>query len=146
MNGIIIYINLALSFIISYRLFDDILLASVTSVVLVLGAYAFRTYEYESLESLNEQFVRMLVSTFFTALFVLLINSFDSVPLPNHKIIAGIILVYFALPFVNFLCYNLFVNMLQRPKEYLVIGRREEIGHILDEITQKSKGRYIFAE
>jgi len=116
-NGIIIYINLALSFIISYRLFDDILLASVTSVVLVLGAYAFRTYEYESLESLNEQFVRMLVSTFFTALFVLLINSFDSVPLPNHKIIAGIILVYFALPFVNFLCYNLFVNMLQRPKE-----------------------------
>jgi len=145
-NGIIIYINLALSFIISYRLFDDILLASVTSVVLVLGAYAFRTYEYESLESLNEQFVRMLVSTFFTALFVLLINSFDSVPLPNHKIIAGIILVYFALPFVNFLCYNLFVNMLQRPKEYLVIGRREEIGHILDEITQKSKGRYIFAE
>jgi lipopolysaccharide/colanic/teichoic acid biosynthesis glycosyltransferase len=33
-----------------------------------------------------------------------------------------------------------------KTKKYLVIGRQEELKTILDEITQKSKGRYVFAD
>lgn len=88
----------------------------------------------------------MLISAFFTTLFVILINSIDTISLPTHKIFTGTLLTYFALPFTNVLCYNINVNRFQKPKKYLVIGRKEEIGHILDEITEKSKGKYIFSD
>lgn len=116
------------------------------SVFLILTAYAFRTYEPESLESINEQFIRLLISTLFSTIIVAIVNSADNVFVQAYKLFPGVVLTYFTLPFINVLCYNITVSKLIKPKKYLVIGRKEEIGHILDEITEKSKGKYIFSD
>jgi exopolysaccharide biosynthesis polyprenyl glycosylphosphotransferase len=49
------------------------------------------------------------------------------------------------IPVVNRISFALYIKTVI-PRKYLVIGKKNEIGHILDEITRKSYGKLLFVE
>ncbi|ODN29832.1 polyprenyl glycosylphosphotransferase [Fervidobacterium thailandense] len=143
----LILVSLLTVYTIFFTVTKNILIATFASVIWVITAYAFRTFEFDALESLNEQLVRILVSSFFSGMFILLPELTDTPNFSGKQILKGLLYTYFATPFLNYVLYNFLFLRLSKPRHYLVIGRKEEeVGRILDEITEKSRGKIVFEE
>ncbi|MEN3042096.1 MAG: sugar transferase, partial [Fervidobacterium sp.] len=113
---------------------------------MVLGAYAFRAYEQDNLESLNEQLIRLLIPSLFASFLVSIFIPSEEHSTMKNNFFTGLMCNYFVLPVVNTVFYYFIKTKIVKPKEYLVIGRKEEIEHILSEITEKSRGKYLFVD
>jgi exopolysaccharide biosynthesis polyprenyl glycosylphosphotransferase len=126
-----------LNWLLTKTIVTSLVFASISCIFL----FAFRVYETEYLESINEQIARIFVALIFSnAVKYILYPVFDESLTFNYVFIH----IFFGTVCVALANY-IFKNGV-KPKKYIVIGRREEIGPILNEVTQKTHGEYQFVE
>jgi lipopolysaccharide/colanic/teichoic acid biosynthesis glycosyltransferase len=141
----IFLIDIGIIIIMSHIFLENIALALLNSFFFLLFAFALRSYDDDNLESFNESVVRFYISAFLSFLFVISVVSIFDFNVSKYNILYLNLLLPIALSVVNTILFKISLKT-TKPKKYLVIGRQEELKPILDEITQKSKGRYVFAD
>lgn len=141
----LIIADLSFAFGIAYIFTGQILFSLVYSLILLLVMFSFRAFEEEHISETPEQLVRTTISAVFSALFVVLVYSFVNVRLSFHKLAFSSIVSIIVISLLNSTISKIMMKHI-KPKKYLVIGRKREISHILDEITKKSKGKYLFVD
>ncbi|MFN6992110.1 MAG: exopolysaccharide biosynthesis polyprenyl glycosylphosphotransferase [Fervidobacterium sp.] len=139
-------INLVLFNYLLYMTAKSFIFSIIASALLLIFLYAFRVFEPESLESLNEQFVRSCIAVFFAFILIISGDIIISEQTKIAKTTFSIFIIFLTVPFINVLYYKIVSAKKIKSKRYLVIGRKSEISHILDEITRKSKGKYLFTD
>ncbi|ABS60434.1 sugar transferase [Fervidobacterium nodosum] len=141
----IVFTNIGITVLLSNAFLGNIALAILNDFFFLLFAFALRAYDDDNLESFNESVVRFYVSAFLSFLFVISVVSIFDFNVSKYNILYLNLLLPIALSVVNNILFKISLKT-TKPKKYLVIGRQEELKPILDEITQKSKGRYVFAD
>ncbi|MGC8955155.1 MAG: exopolysaccharide biosynthesis polyprenyl glycosylphosphotransferase [Fervidobacterium sp.] len=121
------------------------LLSIVIPALILLLSYAFRAYDLENLECFNNQIVRLLISSFLSFLLLPLILEMFHLNIPKKTISYVFLIAPLLLSPMNTLLIKITRKTI-KPKKYLVIGKENEVKDILDEITQKSMGKYLFEE
>ncbi len=117
--------------------------AAVFTACLFLSFFAFRLYETENLQSYNEQLIRTTVGALFS--FILALIFYPVFEFDRHSFIYNFLLCVIVIPPLNTVLGKLIIKK-QPTKTFLVVGRKEEIGHILKEIEEKTMGKYRFVE
>lgn len=116
------------------------------SISLFLGLYAFRNYDIETMNSLNESVIRTFAGFLFGSIILLFLypifleNYIDRFTFINNFIFSIIV-----FPILHKIEYKFYEKNIP-PKRYLVIGRRDEIGDILEEIQEKSLNKVRFVD
>ena len=139
------FIDIGITVILSHIFLKNIALVLLNSFFFLFFAFALRTYDDNNLESFNESVVRLYISAFSAFLFVIFVISIFDFNVSKYNIFYLNLLLPIILSAVNPILFKISLKT-TKPKKYLVIGRQEELKPILDEITQKSKGRYVFAD
>ncbi|MEN3009321.1 exopolysaccharide biosynthesis polyprenyl glycosylphosphotransferase, partial [Pseudothermotoga sp.] len=134
-------IDSALLWFLDRFLTSSVIVSTVFTLINCTAMFAFRVYEKEFLENLNEQIVRTFTALFSSDIFkCALYRCFEE----------RVSLKYFALHLafgtltVSFINYSLCLFRKTKPKSFIVIGRKDGVGHILDEINLKTRGEYQF--
>lgn len=140
-------IDLLILFLVNVLLFNYPWHVSLTiSISLFLGLYAFRNYDIETMNSLNESVIRTFAGFLFGSIILLFLypifleNYIDRFTFINNFIFSIIV-----FPILHKIEYKFYEKNIP-PKRYLVIGRKNEIGHILDEIQEKSLNKLRFID
>ena len=141
----IVFVNIGITVLLSNAFLGNTALAILNGFFFLLFAFALRSYDDDNLESFNESVVRFYISAFLSFLFVISVVSIFDFNVSKYNILYLNLLLPIALSVVNTILFKISLKT-TKPKKYLVIGRQEELKPILDEITQKSKGRYVFAD
>lgn len=116
----------------------------IISSIFLIGIYAFRTYDTETMNSLNETIIRVIAGNFVSIIGITLFHSILGYSISKvflYNFIFNIILI----PTIHKIEYMIYIKKAPE-KRYLVIGRKNEIGHILDEISKKTHGKYKFVK
>ena len=137
--------DIALAIVLTYFITDELILSAILSGVLSISLFAFRSYDPENLENFYEQLVRFFVASILSVLVTSLIYSIFRTRIPYHRTIASLGLLFLTIPLLNFIFSKAMVKYI-KPKKYLVIGREEELKEVLNEITEKTNGKYIFQD
>ena len=109
------------------------------------GLYAFRTYDNENMNSLNENLIRATIGTIIGYIILLFFYVFLERYINRYVLLYNLLFVMLTIPFIHkieFVIYSKHFPV----KRYLVIGRKNEIGKVLNEITQKSMNKLQFVE
>lgn len=141
--NLVAVVNYVLMVVLYWLLSGNILLSFVYCAIVLCGLYAFRIYE--CLDDIRESVVRSVVGTVFASLFFVLICAIFDIPFWGWELVISV----FALPVsVSLLNYVFSKHFLKRGPviKYLVVGKENEIYHVLKEIEEKSRGRYRFVE
>ncbi|MBM7560339.1 exopolysaccharide biosynthesis polyprenyl glycosylphosphotransferase [Marinitoga litoralis] len=118
----------------------------IITISLFLGFYAFRTYDLEVMNSMNESLIRIIAGFLLGSVILLFFYPlFLENDINRNTFINNLILSILIFPIIHKIEYKLFEKH-ARPKKYLVIGRKEEIGHILNEIQQKTLNKLQFVD
>jgi len=141
----IVFTNIGITVLLSNAFLGNIALAILNDFFFLLFAFALRTYDDNNLESFNESVVRLYISAFSAFLFVIFVISIFDFNVSKYNIFYLNLLLPIILSAVNPILFKISLKT-TKPKKYLVVGKQEELKPILDEITQKSKGRYVFAD
>ncbi|WP_448377108.1 exopolysaccharide biosynthesis polyprenyl glycosylphosphotransferase [Fervidobacterium sp.] len=112
-------------------------------IVILSALYAFRFYEYS--DDLNESLTRGTIGIIIGALFSSAICKIFDIPFFTIQLVWLLILFTPVLSFFNLLIEKITAKTI-KPVRYLVVGRKDEIGNILKEIEEESKGRYQFVD
>lgn len=144
-NLAILLTNIGITVLLSNAFLGNVALAILNGFFFLLFAFALRAYDDENLESFNESVVRLYISAFSAFLFVIFVISIFDFNVSKYNILYLNLLLPIILSAVNPILFKISLKT-TKPKKYLVIGRQEELKPILNEITQKSKGRYVFAD
>lgn len=118
----------------------------IISFSLFLGYYAFRTYDLETMNSLNESVIRIFAGFILGSVILLVFYPIflDNV-IDRNTFINNIFFSLLIFPLLHKIEYKLFERH-AKPKRYLVIGRENEIGHILKEIREKTLNKLQFVD
>ncbi|MDN5338353.1 MAG: hypothetical protein PWQ20_1423 [Thermotogaceae bacterium] len=141
----LVLLDYVLLSLINYFLTNSIAFSLIFSVISVTMLFAFRVYETEYLESVNEQLTRTVIALFVSNAFKYIFYPFFDKALDLPYVFVHIILASPSVAVVNYTLNHLFKEKVQS-KSYIVIGRKNEVGSVLEEITKKSYGRYRFVE
>lgn len=130
-----------LNWLLTKAVFISLVFASISCISL----FAFRVYETEHLESINEQIARIFIALIFSNAVKYIFYPVFNESLTFDYIYIHIFLGTIFVVLANWLFNSVFKTRI-KPKKYIVIGREKEIGHILDEITRKTRGEYQFVQ
>lgn len=130
-----------LNWLLTKTVFTSLIFASISCISL----FAFRAYETEYLESINEQIARTFIALIFSNAVKYIFYPVFNESLTFNYIFIHIFLGTISVALANWLFNSVFKTRI-KPKKYIVIGYKKEIGHILDEITQKTHGEYQFVQ
>jgi len=117
----------------------------VASLIIYLGLYSFRVYDKDTMKSYTESLIRTLFGTIMGFVGVLIIYFFLEDFFNRHFFSANLIFTIFLLPILHKVEYNIYEKYLP-VRNYIVIGRKEDIGHIMDEISQKTMNKMRFVQ
>jgi len=117
----------------------------VASLVIYLGLYSFRVYDKDTMKSYTESLIRTLLGTIIGFVGVLIIYFFLDSFFNRHFFSANLLFTIFLLPILHKVEYNIYEKYLP-VRNYIVIGRKENVGHIMDEISQKAMNRMRFVQ
>jgi exopolysaccharide biosynthesis polyprenyl glycosylphosphotransferase len=120
-------------------------LSFLTAVILFVGIYSFRVYDSEHMESYNEQIIRTIVGTIIGFVIILLFYVFIPQYINRFIFIYNFIFALIALPIIHITEYKIYVKR-KSPINYLVIGRKEEMEDILEEISKKTLNKKRFVD
>ncbi|APT76073.1 polyprenyl glycosylphosphotransferase [Marinitoga sp. 1137] len=120
-------------------------ISSLISISLFLGFYAFRTYDLDTMNSLNESVIRIFAGFMLGSIILLMFYPLIEKDISRYTFIHNMAIAIIIFPLIHKTEYKLFEKHAQ-PKRYLVIGRKNEIGHILDEIQQKTLNKLQFVD
>lgn len=110
-----------------------------------LGIYAFRTYDFENIESWNDTIIRIFAGMMLGFLVVLsFLAFFDNIILKSY-FLDNFLFNILVLPVVHKISYYILLKNIE-PKKYIVIGRKEEWEELMNEIEKKSLGKLQFVE
>ncbi|AEX85628.1 glycosyl transferase possibly involved in lipopolysaccharide synthesis [Marinitoga piezophila KA3] len=115
------------------------------SLFLFLGFYAFRTYELDTMNSLNESIIRIFSGFMMGSMMLLVFYPFFENQMCRYTFIYNLLFSIVIFPLIHKIEYILYEKHVS-PKKYLVIGKKNEIGHILDEIQQKTLNKLQFID
>jgi exopolysaccharide biosynthesis polyprenyl glycosylphosphotransferase len=115
------------------------------SFIIFLGLYSFKVYDYEEMESINNQILRNTIGFGIGIVIYLIIISIF-----NNEISFGILAI-------NLIFLSVFFSILHKieyiihkktmpKKNYLIIGKKEEFEPLMKEIQKASKNKIIAVE
>jgi len=108
--------------------------------LIIVGVYSFRGYEIENLKSLNNTIVSYTLGSFMAHLLMLIPIVLQPRQFPKLPFFTTGFVSITILPIVAYLFAKWYFKIL-KPQHYLVIGKKEEIGKIMDEIQKASMGK-----
>jgi len=108
--------------------------------LIIVGVYSFRGYEIENLKSLNNTIVSYTLGSFMAHLLMLIPIVLQPRQFPKLPFFTTGFISITILPIVAYLFAKWYFKIL-KPQYYLVIGKKEEIGKIMDEIQKASMGK-----
>jgi len=117
----------------------------IASLIIYLGLYSFRVYDKDTMKSYTESLIRTLLGTIIGFVGVLIFYFFLDNFFNRHFFSTNLLFTIFLLPILHKVEYNTYEKYLP-VRNYIVIGRRDEIGHIMDEISEKSMNKMRFVQ
>ena len=117
----------------------------IASLIIYLGLYSFRVYDKDTMKSYTESLIRTLLGTIIGFVGVLILYFFLDNFFNRHFFSTNLLFTIFLLPILHKVEYNTYEKYLP-VRNYIVIGRRDEIGHIMDEISEKSMNKMRFVQ
>jgi len=114
--------------------------ALILNVAIMLGIYAFRGFDNSTTYSLNSCVVSYISGTILGILFALIPIVFLNPRLPRPTFFVTAFIAAFIFPLLSCMMMRYTIKHLP-PKRYLVIGREEDLGPILEEVKNASMGK-----
>ncbi|PZC51484.1 MULTISPECIES: sugar transferase [unclassified Mesotoga] len=114
--------------------------AFILNVAIMLGIYAFRGFDNSTTYSLNSCIVSYISGTILGVLFALLPIVFMKPRLPRPTFYVTALIAAFIFPLLSCMLMRYSIKHLP-PRRYLVIGREEDLGPILEEVKKASMGK-----
>jgi len=112
----------------------------ILNVAIMLGIYAFRGFDNLTTYSLNSCIVSYISGTVLGVLFALIPIVFFTPRLPRLTFFVTAAVSGLIFPFLSCVLMRYTIKHLP-PRRYLVIGREEELGPILEEVKKASMGK-----
>ncbi|WP_352039404.1 exopolysaccharide biosynthesis polyprenyl glycosylphosphotransferase [Thermosipho sp. 1244] len=144
-SRIIILIDLFLIMVFNYFLTSSVFSSVFLSVIIWLGIYAFRVYDYDYLKDYNEQLIRVFAGIVIGFIGILIFYPLMDKILNRWFFIYNLIILLLTIPILHKIEYLILIKNTSQ-KRYLVIGRKDELKDILNEIERKSQGKVKFTE
>jgi exopolysaccharide biosynthesis polyprenyl glycosylphosphotransferase len=107
-----------------------------------MGIYSFRGYEIENLKSLNNTLISYILGAFTAHLLMLVLIVLQPRQFPKLPFFTTGFVSITVLPLVAYLISKWYMKAL-KPQYYLVIGKKEKIGEIMNEIQKASFGKIV---
>jgi lipopolysaccharide/colanic/teichoic acid biosynthesis glycosyltransferase len=114
--------------------------ALILNVAIMLGIYAFRGFDNLTTYSLNSCIVSYISGTVLGVLFALIPIVFFTPRLPRLTFFVTAAASGLIFPFLSCVLMRYTIKHLP-PRRYLVIGREEELGSILEEVKKATMGK-----
>jgi exopolysaccharide biosynthesis polyprenyl glycosylphosphotransferase len=122
-----------------------IAISIISSLIIYLGIYSFRTYDTETMKSYTESLIKTTVGTLVSFIVILIIYFFLSNYFNRYFFLSNLVYPIILLPIIHRIEYNIYERHMP-VKNYLVIGRKNEIGHIMEEISEKTLNKIKFTQ
>lgn len=137
-----------------FFLIDFLILSHITSIVLdnvspgilfsflfCLGFFAFRAYDPKSLDSFKEQFLRILVSSSFVVLIIVIAKILFGLKQDSFLVSLEYVFSIAVFPPLHKLEFNIYLK-LHPTKKFIVVGKKHELMHVIREIEEASFGKF----
>jgi len=129
------------NFVMGLALIDAIIL----SLVIFIGLYSFKVYDYEEMESTNNQLLRNVIGFSIGIVIYLILKSLTQNEINFGILIANLIFLSVVFSLLHKTEYVIHTRTMPK-KNYLVIGKKEDFEPLMREIQQVSKNKIIAAE
>mgnify|MGYP001626433799 CR=1 FL=1 len=110
-------------------------------LLILVGIYAFRGFDDEKLRSFNATLVSYGLGSVGGFVLFIVIDVAVHPKLSFNDFEATLIISIFGFTFLAFLLFKLLLNAVP-PKKYLIIGKESEIGEFINDIQDKSMGKF----
>ena len=117
----------------------------VLSLFLTLGIYAFKGFEPENLTSVNTLFVNDFIGSVVSGLAFLTLYPLFRSHINKYDLVISVLLLSLSTPILSHLTFKSYLKSVP-PKRYLVVGKREELCGLEDEIRDKTFGKVLFVD
>lgn len=114
----------------------------ILDILIIMGIYSFRGYEIENLKSLNNTLISYILGAFTAHLLMLVLIVLQPRQFPKLPFFTTGFVSITVLPLVAYLISKWYMKAL-KPQYYLVIGKKEKIGEIMNEIQKASFGKIV---
>lgn len=122
-----------------------IAMSIISSLIIYFGIYSFRVYDTETMKNYTESLIKTAVGTLISFIVLLIIYFFFSNYFNKYYFLYNLLFTVIILPILHKIEYNLYEKHMP-VKNYLVIGNKEEIGHIMQEISDKTLNKIRFIQ
>ena len=120
-------------------------IAIISSLIIYLGIYSFRVYDTQTMKSYTESLIKTTVGTLISFILILILYFFLSKYFNRYFFLSNLLFTILILPILHKIEYNIYEKSMP-VKNYLVIGKKEEIGHIMQEISEKTLNKIRFTQ
>ncbi|RAO99219.1 polyprenyl glycosylphosphotransferase [Petrotoga sp. 9PW.55.5.1] len=122
-----------------------IFISLISSIIIYLGLYSFRLYDLEPMGNYTESVIKTAVGTLVSYIVILIIYFFLTNYFNRLFFVTNLLSTILIIPVLHKIEYVIYKKHIP-VKNYLVIGRKAEIGHIMDEISHKSLNKLKFTQ
>ena len=120
-------------------------IAIISSLIIYLGIYSFRVYDTQTMKSYTESLIKTTVGTLISFILILILYFFLNKYFNRYFFLYNLLFTIIILPILHKIEYKIYEKSMP-VKNYLVIGRKEEIGHIMQEISEKTLNKIQFTQ
>jgi exopolysaccharide biosynthesis polyprenyl glycosylphosphotransferase len=120
-------------------------IAIISSLIIYLGIYSFRVYDTQTMKSYTESLIKTIVGTLISFILILILYFFLNKYFNRYFFLYNLLFTIITLPILHKIEYNIYEKHMP-VKNYLVIGKKEEIGHIMQEISDKTLNKIQFTQ
>jgi exopolysaccharide biosynthesis polyprenyl glycosylphosphotransferase len=120
-------------------------IAIISSLIIYLGIYSFRVYDTQTMKSYTESLIKTIVGTLISFILILILYFFLNKYFNRYFFLYNLLFTIIILPILHKIEYNIYEKHMP-VKNYLVIGKKEEIGHIMQEISDKTLNKIQFTQ
>jgi exopolysaccharide biosynthesis polyprenyl glycosylphosphotransferase len=120
-------------------------IAIISSLIIYLGIYSFRVYDTQTMKSYTESLIKTTVGTLISFILILILYFFLNKYFNRYFFLYNLLFTIIILPILHKIEYKIYEKTMP-VKNYLVIGRKEEIGHIMQEISEKTLNKIRFTQ
>jgi exopolysaccharide biosynthesis polyprenyl glycosylphosphotransferase len=120
-------------------------IAIISSLIIYLGIYSFRVYDTQTMKSYTESLIKTTVGTLISFILILILYFFLNKYFNRYFFLYNLLFTIIIIPILHKIEYKIYEKSMP-VKNYLVIGRKEEIGHIMQEISDKTLHKIRFTQ
>ena len=115
------------------------------SFIIFLGLYSFKVYDYEEMESINNQLLRNVIGFGIGIVIYLILISLFKNEISFGILISNLLILSVFFSITHKIEYVIHKKIMPK-KNYLVIGKKEEFETLMKEIQKVSKNKIIAVE